>query len=334
MSTPAISVIMPVFNAERYLAEAIESILNQTFRDFEFLIFDDGSTDRSSAIIREYAGKDARIIAGFLPVNKGYVTHLNEGIRRSRGQYIARMDSDDVALPTRLELQKKFLADNLAVGVVGSSCIKIDENNKEIGPGVRLASPSYLFWQIFFVNPFSHPTVMYRKEAVVSISGYDESRMPAEDYNLWTRILDNWEFSNIEEPLLKYREHRDSVSATKKDIQFRRSCQSQVELWKKWLDIDLSDDEVRFLRLFHLGYDDLPAEAAYPMFSKIKALRRFVMSRFRDIDSRMHEECFGRCLYLASKMRGRMYPKMVAMVGWLLLKYPVLSVKWLVNGRI
>src|SRR5690606_25345296 len=112
MSSPVISVVMPVYNSERYLAEAIESILNQTFADFEFLIFDDGSTDRSPEIIREYARKDARIIPQFSPINRGYVVHLNEGIRRSRGRYIARMDSDDVALSTRLELQAKFLSKN------------------------------------------------------------------------------------------------------------------------------------------------------------------------------------------------------------------------------
>jgi len=331
MSSPVISVVMPVYNSEPYLAEAIESILNQTFADFEFLIFDDGSTDRSPEIIREYARKDARIIPQFSPINRGYVVHLNEGIRRSRGRYIARMDSDDVALSTRLELQAKFLSKNPSAGVVGTSCIRIDEQGDEIGPGRRSATPSYLFWQTFFVNPLSHPTVLYRKEAIESVGGYDESRMPAEDYCLWTRMLGKWEMYNIEEPLLKYREHSNSVSVTKKDIQFRHSTRTQVELWKKWLDIDLSDDEVRFLRLFHRGYEDLPANASYPMFRKISALRRFVMSRFRDMDPRMHEECFRRCLYLGSRSRGLGNSNRLIIMMWLLFKYPVLTVKWLVN---
>src|SRR5690606_37017335 len=124
---------MPVFNSEKYLVEAIESILSQTFSDFEFLIFDDGSTDRSGDIIRMYAARDARILSDFSPVNKGYVVHLNEGIQRARGRYIARMDSDDISLPKRLEIQKTFLDEHPGIGIVGSSSLRIDQDGVDWG---------------------------------------------------------------------------------------------------------------------------------------------------------------------------------------------------------
>lgn len=333
MSSPVISVVMPVYNSEPYLAEAIESILNQTFADFEFLIFDDGSTDRSPEIIREYARKDARIIPQFSPINRGYVVHLNEGIRRSRGKYVARMDSDDVALPKRFEMQQSFLACHPAVGIVGSSWITIDEKGSEVGLVKRSSTPSYVFWRCFFGNPLAHPTVTYRKEIVASVDGYNELRVPSEDYDLWTRIIDNCEFSNIEEPLLKYRVHSASVSILRREYQLRLSYRIQTELWEKWLGITLSDSEVCFLRRFHLGFDELPINASYDMFRKINALRSLVMSRYGDVDPIVHVECFERCLYLASRTRGRLFFQGLRMTMWLLTRYPTLLVKWFLRFR-
>src|SRR5687768_3299275 len=132
MNSPLISVVMPVYNSEKYLSAAIDSILNQTCGDFELLIFDDGSTDDSWKIIKQYAQLDTRIVPFRNDINSGYVVHLNDGVLRANGDFIARMDSDDIALPDRLALQLDFLKNNLHVGVVGTSSIEIDENGNEV----------------------------------------------------------------------------------------------------------------------------------------------------------------------------------------------------------
>ena len=333
MSSPAVSVAMSVFNSERYLAEAIESILNQTFTDFEFLIFDDGSTDRSPEIIREYAERDGRIAAVFSPTNRGYVVHLNEGIRRARGQYIARMDGDDVALPRRLEVQKRLLDTEREIAVAGASTITIDENGEGEVINRRQSSPSCLYWQSFFTNPFAHPTVMYRRDAVLSAGGYDEMKMPAEDYDLWTRLLPAWQFTNIKDPLLKYRQHADSVSVRKREIQRRNSGKALAELWKSQLGIDISEDEVLFLKGFHKGYNDLPAHLAPSVFDKIWALREKTRSRFAEVDDEVHRDAFRRGLYLAVRVRSVSVASFLRLSAQLVANYPNYTTKQVLYGR-
>ena len=333
-NSPLISVVMPVFNSERYLAQAIESILDQTFSDFEFLIFDDGSTDGSAEIIESYAVKDPRILAKFSPMNMGYVTHLNDGIVLARGSYLARMDSDDVALPRRLEVQKEFLDRHPGIGVVGSSSIRMDEDGRELGLSKRHAAPSYLFWQSFFTNPMAHPTVMYRKTIFDSVEGYRESKIPAEDYDLWTRVLASWHLANVEEPLLKYREHNNSVSVLRREMQLRNSRESLVALWWDRLKIEISGDEILFLKGYHKGYDDLPPEMAYTLFHKIRLLRREVFTRFNDVDSQVQEDFFKRCIYLASKTRKKSRLEFNRLVGSLFVHCPFFMIRYLVYGRV
>lgn len=334
MSDPAISVVMPVFNSERYLVEAIESILNQTFSDFEFLIFDDGSTDRSPEIIREYAERDGRITAVFSPTNRGHVVHLNEGIRRARGQYIARMDSDDVALPNRLEVQERFLTDHPEIGVVGSSTLAIDQDGRTREVDRRQPSPSYLFWRCFFTNPLSHPTVMYRKDAITSVGGYDETKMPSEDYELWSRLLPNWQLANIEEPLLKYRQHTQSVSVRNREIQVKSSGRCVADVWKRLMNIEVSGEEILFLREFHKGYDGLPGELVPTLFRKIWALRRMVLSRFTAVDDEVHRDAFRRGVYLATRVRPVSMVTFLQLLGYLAANYPGHLTKQILYGRV
>lgn len=331
---PLISVVMPVFNSEKYLADAIESILDQTFTNFEFLIFDDGSTDTSPDIVKLYVARDKRIIADFSPINKGLVVHLNEGIRRARGKYIARMDSDDVSLPMRLEIQKKFLEDHPQVGVVGSSSLRMDHQSESVTPSKRITSSSYLFWQCFFTNPLSHPTVMYRKAAVLAVGGYDETKIHTEDYDLWSRLLPIQHFANIQEPLLKYREHSASVSARNRETQIRNSSKTLADLWRNQLGIEISDDEALFLKGFHRGYDDLPAELAYPAFRKLWTLRRMVGARFSHVDDEVHRDAFRRSIYLATRVRSTSVLEFMRLVGCLLVYYPRYVVRQIWYGRV
>lgn len=331
---PLVSVIMPVFNSEKYLAEAIESILNQSLLDFEFLIFDDGSTDSSPEIIKQYADLDSRIIAHYAECNVGYVAHLNRGIELSRTEFIARMDSDDISFPHRLQLQKDFLERNPLTGVVGSSTIRIDEDNNELGVGKRPPSNSYLYWQSFFTNPLAHPSVMFRKKAVEEQGGYQIAKMPAEDYDLWTRLLGRWQLANIEEPLLKYREHHHSISFKKKEAQFKNFNKSLIDLWQKHVQVDVLEEEILFLKKFHKGYDDLPNDKAFSLFNKITALNKKVNGKYSKVNEQVRIDFFNRCLYLSEKSWSYSYFEAVAILWYLFKHYPRFVIKHLVYGRI
>ncbi|HLT73023.1 MAG TPA: glycosyltransferase [Cyclobacteriaceae bacterium] len=334
MSDPAISVVMPVFNSERYLVEAIESILNQTFTDFEFLIFDDGSADRSPKIIRKYAEKDTRIVAEFSPVNRGYVYYLNEGIRRSRGQYIARMDSDDVAVPMRFDVQKRFLDENPDIGIVGSATIEIDPEGKELGIHKRPTGRSSTEWHTFFLNPFAHPSVMYRRNVFDAVQLYNHESMPSEDYDLWCRMLGEWSFANIADPLIKRRTHGQSVTAVGRSRQWVTSTTAQVRLWKEHIGVDLSENELLFLRTFHKGYDGLSPSDAYPIFSKMVALRKWILNRYGKIDSVMRRDFFRRSLYLGLKARSHNFGDALRIFSYLLTHCPDLLVRFIMYRNV
>lgn len=208
---PAVSVLMPVYNGERFLAEAIESILGQTFADFEFVIVDDGSTDTSPAILADYASRDPRIRV-VTQANAGIVAALNRGLAECRTALVARMDADDVSLPTRLERQVAFLATRPMVAVVGTAVQRISETGAA-GPEVRHPAA----WQAIarglrHGNCLAHPSVMMRRDAVMEVGGYREFLRHAEDYDLWTRVAERQELANLPDCLLRYRVHGGQVS--------------------------------------------------------------------------------------------------------------------------
>ena len=148
--SPQVSVVMPVYNGERYLAEAIASILGQTFADFEFIIVDDGSSDGSPEIVREYAQRDSRILSVFLEKNQGEASARNRGIERASGKYIAAMDSDDISLPDRLRLQLEFLNKNPTIGVLGGNVWVIDQDYKFLGQSKLPQEHPLIAWGLFF----------------------------------------------------------------------------------------------------------------------------------------------------------------------------------------
>ena len=203
-----ITVLMPVYNGSRYLAEAIESILNQTFTDFEFLIIDDASKDNSLDIIKSYDDSRIRLVEN--DHNLGQTATLNKGIKIAKGKYIARLDQDDLSLPKRLEKQVKYLEDNPNICVVGSWWENIDENNRTLKT-VRLPIQAVEcgFWLfIYGEQPVGHPCVMFRATEIISLGGYNEIYNIAQDADLWLRAsANNLQFANIPEVLLSYRIH-------------------------------------------------------------------------------------------------------------------------------
>lgn len=200
-----VTVLMSVYNDEKYLRKSIESILNQTFKDFVFLIFDDASSDRSNEILRYYEKKDKRIKLVTNEANKGLSYNLAEGISMSETKWIARMDADDIAIENRLELQVSHILNNPNVDILGGYVIDIDEEGVE--KELRKVPTSHKeITSLIWACPFIHPTVMLRKEAVVKAGSYDKNLRRRQDYDLWFRCQAmGLNFANLDTPLIYYR---------------------------------------------------------------------------------------------------------------------------------
>lgn len=209
---------MPVYNGEKYLKESIESILNQTYGDFEFIIVDDGSTDGSVEIINSFSDERIKLIKS---EHRGIVESLNLGIKQSKGEYIIRTDSDDISELNRFEILVEYMEENKDISIAGSWATTIDKNGKKIGvmefPPV---SNKEIKKYILKYCPFIHPSVIIKKTTLDEVGYYKNFRY-VEDYELWTRILNKNKAHNIPQHLVKYRVHQDQITK-KKNINFRR----------------------------------------------------------------------------------------------------------------
>lgn len=213
---PVVSVLMPAYNAEQYISEAVESILNQTYRDFEFIVVDDCSTDNTVKIVQSF--KDPRIKIIENKTNIGVAKSLNKGLEYCTGDYIARMDADDISMSNRLERQISYLEKNPDIAVVGCN---IEIFGMEKGSRCFSNSPDQLKIDLIFNNCFAHPTIMARKECLCQF-GYNPEYSKMEDYDLWVRLSRQNKLSCIPETLLKYRMHVSQVTkqkSTEIDIQ-------------------------------------------------------------------------------------------------------------------
>lgn len=216
--SPKVTVLMPVYNGEKYLREAVDSILAQTFRDFEFVIVDDASTDGSREIVISYA--DPRIVLVSNERNLGLTASLNRGLDIARGEYVARMDSDDVSLPERLERQVAFMDANPDVGACGAWSLDIDHagnvvGSREMPVGEELNN---FYWR----RSLSHPAAMFRFDREDG-PRYDPAFRYAQDYDLWFRVRARRRLANLPEHLLLYRVHDESITGARGEAQLR-SC--------------------------------------------------------------------------------------------------------------
>lgn len=232
---PLVTVILPVYNTEKYIAEAVQSILNQTFKDFELLVINDASTDNTLAILENFTDARLKIITN--PVNFKVVKSLNRGIEQAKGEFIARMDADDISLPQRLEKQIELLQSEQHLDVCGSWVQKFGDENEIHAPAT---THDEIKGALLFHNIIIHPTVMFRKKSF-EVHGfkYDEGFINAEDYGLWEQAIDRLKFALIPEVLLKYRIHDNNVSVHKasnwqvvKDMNFKvyRSFLSKLNI--------------------------------------------------------------------------------------------------------
>ena len=211
---PAVSVVMPVYNGETYVAEAIESILEQTFADFELIIVDDGSQDRSADIIQRYAAGDDRIRCVMLEENTGEACARNRGLELARGEFVAGMDSDDVSRPERLEKQVDHLRANPAIGAVGTEALFVDEN---LNPGActkAAENHARIAYDLQMGPCIVGASIMMRREIAEACGGYDVSMTRSPDIEMVARLIPRTRLANLPEPLYLYRQHEGQQPVT------------------------------------------------------------------------------------------------------------------------
>lgn len=280
---PLVSVLMPVYNAQRYLAAAVESILNQTLTDFEFLIVDDGSTDRSLKILQRYAQQDPRIRL-ISRANTGFVRALNEMLPLAQAELIARMDADDVAMPERLARQVAFLQHHPEVVCVGGAQDWIDEAGRFLLHHPEAEQDAEI-QQLALTGqtPINHPSALMRRSAVMQVGGYDESMYPAEDLDLWLKLGEIGKLANLRDTVLQYRQHHQSVSErmqVEQTQQRRNACQ---QAWNRrqiqghfhesepWRPVD-RPSRYRFITMYGWWFFNAGKRTAAIIYS-LKAIR-------------------------------------------------------------
>ena len=213
---PTVSVVMTVYNTERYVAEAVESVLAQTFRDFELIIIDDGSTDRSTSILNDLARRDGRIRLVSRP-NTGIVAAANEGIGMARGKYLARMDSDDVCLPHRFETQARYLDDHPDCVLLGSRVTVVDPYGSPVFDSGQKLTHDEIDAELLSSGggwAVVQPSAMMRTDAVRQVGAYRGTHNVSEDQDLFLRLAEVGRVANLPGPLLLYRRHYQSVMHT------------------------------------------------------------------------------------------------------------------------
>lgn len=210
---PTISVLMAVFNCENYISTAIDSILNQSFTDFEFIIINDGSTDRSLDIINSFTDERIRV---FNQENHGLAYSLNIGISMATGKYIARMDADDISLPERFQIQYNFMEKNTNVDVLGGAMLYVNQSGNYLGRSFSVISTNILNYYLLHIdNVISHPTVLIRSSSIEEYGKYCSILFAKEDYHLWNKFLRKGAvLRNISKVLIKYRLLDSSMSST------------------------------------------------------------------------------------------------------------------------
>ena len=247
---PKVSVVMPAYNAEKYIGEAIDSILNQTFTDFEFIIINDGSTDRTEEIIREY--NDPRIVLLENEKNSGIVVTLNKGLDAAKGEYIARMDADDIAASIRFEKQIEVMDNDKTIGALGTGT-RIFGETIETRETHSTLEPEKLKAELLFSTCMCHPSVMIRKKVLDENNlRYKEEYKGAEDYELWWQISSVSKIMTIPDVLHFYRIHPDQVTQIKDDL-YKDLLMRMLELRLKTLKLELSEYEKECFLIYCMG---------------------------------------------------------------------------------
>ncbi|MBX0331704.1 glycosyltransferase [Pontibacter sp. HSC-14F20] len=270
MKTPKVSVVMPVYNGEAYLREAVDSILHQTFPDFELLIINDGSTDGTLAILDQLS-EDERVRVLHNDGNQGLTYTRNRGLASSRGAYIAMLDSDDVAHPQRLAKQVAFLNANPDFAMVGSYIDLITPEGQFIRTQCYPTEPECIPSLLLFQNNFAQSSVMLRRSAIPA-EGYRNDFPPSEDYDFWVRIASTHKVANLAERLVDYREHPGGISKTKAAILY--NCVKQIAHYQlEKFGIEPTTEELELhvkIGLLEVPHTSVAIESAAAWLLKLK----------------------------------------------------------------
>ena len=264
--TPLISVVMSCYNRQNYVAQAIESILNQTYTNFEFIIIDDCSTDNTYKIIKKYVKRDKRIIALQNEDNKGIVHALNTGFKLAQGKYIARMDDDDISLPQRFEKQVKYMEENPDVVVLGS---KIETFPNEGGNWCPATNGDLLQMLMPLCCPICHPSVLIRKDFLRKHKlSYLEEYKYAEDYHLWTQIiLKGGKIVNLDEVLLKYRIGGNKISSNKASTTIQNKLTQKIRTEQLSQILQKQDIDYMLKNVIHWPFERNKAKLLFEVFT-------------------------------------------------------------------
>jgi glycosyltransferase involved in cell wall biosynthesis len=232
VSLPAASVLLPVHDGARFLPEALDSVLGQTLSEIEVVVVDDGSTDGTAAVLGQYRDPRLHVVS---QGHGGLVAALEAALREATAPFVARMDADDVSLPTRLEQQVGFLEANSDVGLLGCGVEVIDEGGRAEGTTVLPPGDAELRRRLLLRNPFTHGSVVLRREALERAGGYRAGHGANEDYDLWRRIARTWQLAALPEVLYRYRRHAAAVTATEPGrLRLREALRDEL-----WLEPDL-----------------------------------------------------------------------------------------------
>lgn len=250
---------MAVYNGERYLPKALDSLLAQTLRDIELVIVDDASTDGTVTILEAYASKDDRITVVRNEENRRLAASLNRGLERCRAPLVARADADDVYAPERLARQDSFMGAHPEVGVLGCGYHRVGSDGRRLGSISPPTDHSTIRARQLFMNSFLHPGVVFRTEAVRAVGGYDVAFWTAQDSDLWARLRDRTRFANLPAPLVSYRVHESSIVKTRGDAGRRLSLSVPRRLLSATLGRDLDEDEAWTVVTLYQGFEWMEA---------------------------------------------------------------------------
>jgi glycosyltransferase involved in cell wall biosynthesis len=235
---PKLSVVLPVWNGEKYIAEAVESVLRQTFAHFELLVIDDGSTDATAAILASY--DDPRIKIHRL-AHGGIVQALNFGVAQSQAEWIARQDADDRSLPERFAMQWQALQEHKNAVLTFTDAALIGEWKSRLGRARFPRTKAFIALRLCYQSPIIHSTVVFRKDAFRQAGGYRPEERHAEDYALWGRMLELGEFVPVPQPLLEFRVHPASVSKHNLETQHSLTTQIASENTRRFMGLEERD---------------------------------------------------------------------------------------------
>jgi glycosyltransferase involved in cell wall biosynthesis len=252
---PEVSVIMTVYNGEQYLAKAIDSILAQSFKDFEFIIVNDGSSDGTATLLDAYNDSRIKVIH---QQRSGRAKSLNRAIFSTRAEYIANIDADDISLPTRLERQLAYMKTNPQIGLLGTAVLKIDAVGKALDVFVPPSEDRELRWALAMRNPFVHSSVMMRRSAIREVGLYDESLPCVVDRDLWVRIAQRFQLAVLSEVLVLKRLHPQQYFRGQLDEAIRLQTSGAIRM-KAARELSLPY-HVRLLCLLYTGYARLPGK--------------------------------------------------------------------------